>query len=196
MSTLFKDVYGLGETQIGLTFIANGAGSMIGALITGKLLDIDYRRIMAKHKFESTETVLNTSQDIPNSEANLECNYFPLEKARLHLVPFFAILHCMSIILCGWNIRFSHQVHIAVPIVSTFVTGWTAVSTQSVVMMYLVDVFVDRSAATSASLNPARCLFAAGGTSAIMPIVNGIGVGWALAICVAVQFVPFLGLIV
>jgi multidrug resistance protein len=41
MSSLFKENYSLSETQIGLTFIANGIGSMIGTLVTGKILDID-----------------------------------------------------------------------------------------------------------------------------------------------------------
>ncbi|GAA5231290.1 hypothetical protein GCM10025794_38110 [Massilia kyonggiensis] len=79
------------------------------------------------------------------------------------------------------------------PIVSTFITGWTAVSTQSLIMTYLVDLFPDRSAAASASLNLARCLFAAGGTSFIMPMINGVGVGVAFTICVAVQMVALIG---
>lgn len=41
MSSLFKTRYGLSETQIGLTFIANGVGSMVGTLITGNILDMD-----------------------------------------------------------------------------------------------------------------------------------------------------------
>ncbi|KAJ3544898.1 hypothetical protein NM208_g2784 [Fusarium decemcellulare] len=170
MSTLFETKYGLGETQIGLTFIANGVGSIIGTLITGKILDIDYRRVKAHHESRS-------AIDPEDSEAQ-----FPLEKARLRLVPLFSLLQCLSIILFGWTIQYPDRVHIAVPIISTFITGWTAVSTQSVVMTYLVDVFHDRSAAASASLNLARCLFAAGGTSFVMPMINGIGVGLAFAV--------------
>ncbi|KAM0418658.1 hypothetical protein ACHAPT_012461 [Fusarium lateritium] len=180
MSTLFETTYGLGETQVGLTFIANGVGSIIGTLITGKILDIDYRRVKAQHDSH------------PVSEASQ--SEFPLEKARLRLVPLFSLLQCLSIILFGWTIHYPRQVHIAVPIISTFITGWTAVSTQSVVMTYLVDVFHDRSAAASASLNLARCLFAAGGTSFVMPMINGIGVGPAFTVCVAVQAIGLLSL--
>lgn len=118
---------------------------------------------------------------------------FPLESARLRLVPIFSITQCVSIILFGWTIQYPDKVHIAVPIVSTFITGWTAVSTQSLIMTYLVDLFPDRSAAASASLNLARCLFAAGGTSFIMPMINGVGVGVAFTICVAVQMVALIG---
>ena len=183
MSSLFKTRYGLTEIQIGLTFIANGVGSMVGTLITGKILDKDYRRV--KEKYEA-------SLDIERRESSQEED-FPLEKARLRLVPTFSLLQCLSILLFGWTIQYPHKVHIAVPIVSTFITGWTAVSTQSLIMTYLVDIFHDRSAAASASLNLARCLFAAGGTSFVMPMINGVGVGVAFTICAAVQVLALIG---
>ncbi|CAM1510058.1 Fc.00g003930.m01.CDS01 [Cosmosporella sp. VM-42] len=193
MSTLFQDRYRLGETQIGLTFIANGAGSMIGTLITGKILDIDYRRVKARQEARSSETQMETGNTISMTNEDLD---FPIEKARLRLVPVFSLLQCMSILIFGWTIQYSDHVHIAVPIISTFITGWTAVSTQSVIMTYLIDIFSDQSAAASASLNLARCLFAAVGTSIVMPLVNSIGVGWAFTVCVGVQLVALLGPVV
>ena len=185
MSSLFEDIYGLSEVQIGLSFLANGVGSMIGTLITGKILDTDYRRIKAKNESSSAPEAINTI-----SHSALESS-FPLEKARLRLIPIFSLLQCMSIILFGWTIQY--RVHIAVPIISTFITGWTAVSTQSLVMTYLVDIYADNSAAASASLNLARCLFAAGGTSFVMPMVNRIGGGLAFTICAIVQLVALIG---
>ncbi|KAK1994870.1 major facilitator superfamily transporter [Colletotrichum falcatum] len=185
MSSLFKSQYGLSDTHIGLTFIANGAGSIIGTLVTGRILDIDYRR--AKAKYEADDDSRNT---VLTSVAFRD---FPIEKARLRLVPIFSLLQCVSVVVFGWTINFSRHVHIAVPIASTFVTGWTAVSTQSLVMTYLIDVFPDRSAAASASLNLARCLLAAGGTSFVMPMVKGIGVGWAFTVCVGMQLAALLG---
>jgi MFS family permease len=191
MSSLFKSQYGLSEIQIGLTFIANGVGSMVGTLITGKILDADYRRVKAKYdaSFES-DPEQRTSWAPSQSERE---ENFPLEKARLRLIPIFSLAQCLSILLFGWTIQYADKVHIAVPIVSTFITGWTAVSTQSLIMTYLVDLFPDRSAAASASLNLARCLFAAGGTSFVMPMIDGAGVGAAFTICVAVQAVALLG---
>ena len=183
MSSLFKNRYGLTEIQIGLTFIANGVGSMVGTLITGNILDKDYRRV--KSKYEATA---DTERREPRQE-----DRFPLEKARLRLVPTFSLLQCLSILLFGWTIQYPQKVHIAVPIVSTFITGWTAVSTQSLIMTYLVDIFHDRSAAASASLNLARCLFAAGGTSFVMPMIDGIGVGVTFTICAAVQALALIG---
>lgn len=187
MSSLFKDRYGLTEIQIGLTFIANGVGSMIGTLSTGKIMDRDYRSLKTKY-----EASFDAEQGNEVSQADREED-FPLEKARLRLVPIFAVLQCLSIILFGWTIEYPNKVPIAIPIISTFITGWTVVSTQSIIMTYLVDIFHERSAAASASLNLARCLFAAGGTSFVMPMIDGVGVGVAFTICVAVQFLALAG---
>ena len=181
MSTLFASRYSLSQTQIGLTFIANGVGSIIGTLSTGKLLDKDYKRL--KGVFEAQCGSASHSA-------------FPLEKARLRFVPLLSAIQCASILLFGWTVAYPARVHIAVPIASTFVTGWTAVSIQSVVTTYLVDVFSGRSAAAGASLNLARCLVAAGGTSFVTPMVDGVGVGWAFTICVGIQVVALGGLAV
>ncbi|RBA09733.1 hypothetical protein FPRO05_05669 [Fusarium proliferatum] len=195
MSSLFKDKYGLTETQIGLTFIANGVGSMVGTLITGKILNMDYRRFKARHDARIASGSTENDVETVNTRKDQESD-FPLETARLRLVPVFSLLQCASILLFGWTIQYPKQVHIAVPIVSTFITGWSAVSMQSVIMTYLVDVFHDRSAAASASLNLARCLFAAGGTSFVMPMINSIGVGLAFTVSVAVQGVAVVSLAV
>lgn len=192
MSSLFKTRYGLSETQIGLTFIANGVGSMVGTLVTGKILDMDYRRVKANFESHSSAVGVEAGSSSSDVSFNQEED-FPIEKARLRLVPVFSFLQCLSLILFGWSIQYSHRVHIAVPIISTFITGWTAVSTQSVIMTYLVDIFPGQSAAASASLNLARCLFAAGGTSFVMPMINGIGVGLSFTVCVIVQAVALIG---
>lgn len=195
MSSLFKNGYGLSETQIGLTFIANGAGSMIGTLVTGRVLDVDYRRVKAKHDAQAAHSDVEPGDGTISSPPNTE-DRFPLETARLRLLPVFSVIQCLSILLFGWTVQHPNHVHIAVPIVSTFITGWTAVSTQSVIMTYLVDMFPDRSAAASASLNLARCLVAAGGTSFVMLLVDGIGVGLAITICAIVQLIALLGMAV
>jgi MFS family permease len=195
MSSLFEAHYGLSETQIGLTFIANGAGSMVGTLVTGKFLDIDYRRVKKEYETRSTQSDNDTGEDLAHSTNDHE-DHFPLEMARLRLVPIFSMVQCVSVLLFGWTVQYSDHVHIAVPIVSTFITGWTAVSTQSVIMTYLVDVFSDRSAAASASLNLARCLSAAGGTSFVMPMADGIGVGMTFTLCSIIQLFALSGVVV
>ena len=193
MSSLFKERYGLSEVQIGLTFIANGVGSMVGTVVSGQILDKDYRRVKAEYEARSTQLAIEFGNAASFAMVDLEDN-FPLEKARLRLVPILSIAQCLSIVLFGWTIEYPSRIPIAFPIISTFITGWAVVSTQSVITTYLVDIFHDRSAAASASLNLARCLFAAGGTSFVMPMVEGTGVGWAFSICALVQIVALVPL--
>jgi len=101
MSSLFKDRYGLTEIQIGLTFIANGVGSMVGTLITGKILDMDYRHVKAKYDLQtSTDTEASA---INQSQKN---NAFPLLKARLRLLPHLSFLQSLSLLLFGWTIQY------------------------------------------------------------------------------------------
>ncbi|TGJ78361.1 hypothetical protein E0Z10_g10402 [Xylaria hypoxylon] len=181
MSTLFQSNYGLTETETGLTYIANGVGSIIGTLITGKILDADYRRVKDKHESQARQ------DGSPNAT-------FPIEKARLRIVPIFAGLQCASVLVFGWTIQYSQRVHIAIPIITTFFTGWALVSTQSVIMTYLIDVFPDQKAAASASMNLARCLLAAGGTSIVMPLIDAVGVGLTFTITVAALLVALVGI--
>lgn len=178
MSVLFETSYGLSETEIGLAFVANGVGYMIGTLTIGKILNLDYQKIKATHSTKYP--------DAGDDE-------FPLEKARLRLVVPFSVLQCLSLLVFGWTV--DYQVHIAVPVISTFITGWTAVSIQSAVMTYLVDAFPDKSAAASAGLNIARCESAAGGTSFVMPMINQIGSGWIFTICAGVQVLALSGVV-
>ncbi|KAI1828451.1 major facilitator superfamily domain-containing protein [Xylaria intraflava] len=192
MSVLFESRYSLSETQIGLTFIANGAGSIIGTLVTGKILDIDYVRVKIAYESALSQRVPESGNgDSDPSQIEDDRIGFPLEKARLRLLPVYAFLQCASIIIFGWTIQF--RVHIAVPIVVTFITGWTAISIVSTVTTYLIDIFPEHKAASSASLNLARCLLAAASTSIVTPIIGAVGVGWTCTIAVAVQIVALIG---
>lgn len=173
MSSLFKSTYELNDIQIGLTFVGNGIGSIIGTLLTGKLLDYDYRRIKKQYAGPPED--------------------FPLERARLQSIWFYSALQCASLIVFGWTI--DKHVHISVPIITTFFSGWAATSIQSVITTFLVDAFPKQSASATAALNLSRCLICAGGTAAVLPIINAISVGWTFTLFTGVQILA-LGLIV
>ena len=163
MSTLFQQIYGLSEIQTGLTFIGNGVGCIIGTLTTGKFLDIDYARI-------KTEFAGNQED-------------FPLERARLRTLWLWGGLEIGSVLVFGWTLQ--HHVHISVPIICTFVLGWASTSNMGVVSTFMVDLFPKKSASATAALNLTRCLLGAGGTAAVLPIVNAIGVGWTFTLMAA-----------
>lgn len=155
-SSLFESTYHLSEVDVGLTFLANGVGTMLGSLTTGRLLDRDYRRI--KVKFEGAEAD------------------FPLETARLRNVWLWSPIQWGSVLLFGWTI--DRDVHIAAPIVASFCLAWSAMSAQSVITTFLVDVFPHQSASATAALNLARCLMGAAATATVEPSIKRMGTGW------------------
>ena len=165
MSTLFKQVYGLTEIQIGLTFLANGIGCIVGTLTTGKFLDFDYQRMKKRY---------NGSQE-----------NFPLEHVRLRTLWLWSSLECASVLVFGWTL--DERVHISVPIICTFILGWASTSIIGVVTTFMIDCFPKQGASATAALNLVRCLLAAGGTAAVIPMVNGIGVGWAFTLLVGIM---------
>jgi MFS family permease len=173
LSTLFKRTYHLTELQIGLTFLGNGLGCIVGTLTTGKFLDFDYRRFKSKFTGEMED--------------------FPLDKSRLRTVWLWAPLQIASVLVFGWTLRYS--VHLSVPIICTFVLGWSATSIISAVSTLMVDIYPTKSASATAALNLVRCLMGAGGTAAVLPIVSGIGVGWTFTLLVGVM-IASLGLVV
>ncbi|RDW56446.1 MFS general substrate transporter-63 [Coleophoma crateriformis] len=160
MSSLFASVYGLGEIEIGLTYIANGVGTVLGTLTTGKFLDFEYGRAKRSHT--------GAAED------------FPLERARLRSMWITAGIQCVSVLIFGWTLQY--RVHIAVPIVCSFFLGYTAVSIYSAGSTFLVDVFPNQAASATAAVNLVRCLMGAGGTAAVLPISNAIGVGRAFTL--------------
>lgn len=90
MSSLFKSRYGLSELQIGLTFIANGVGSMVGTLVTGKILDADYRRVKTKYEASfDNETRCNVpdcsrGEFSPRERASPPCTHLLHHPVRFH----------------------------------------------------------------------------------------------------------------
>ncbi|WVQ62802.1 uncharacterized protein L199_000950 [Kwoniella botswanensis] len=171
-STLFSDIYGLGEIDIGLTSLANGAGCMLGTLTTGKLLDRDYKRIKQKHSSAEDD--------------------YPIEQARLRTVWLWSPLQWISVIVFAWTTD-KHS-HISVPIIASFVLAWSAMSIQSVITTFLVDIYPKSSASATAALNLARCLVGAIATGTINPSIRSIGVGPSFMIWLGVM-VGSLGLV-
>ncbi|KAL6241505.1 hypothetical protein RBB50_011528 [Rhinocladiella similis] len=164
LSTIVRDTYHTTETQIGLIFLANGIGSIVGTLSIGRLLDYDYRKMARKYA--------GNEQDLP------------IEKARLRTAWIWSALECISVLVFGWTV--DQGVHVSVPIICLFFLGWAAISIQSSVSTYLVDIHHSQSASASASLNLLRCLMGAGGSAVVGPLISRIRVGWTFTLMTGV----------
>ncbi|KAG9557686.1 MFS general substrate transporter, partial [Aureobasidium melanogenum] len=160
LSSVFQATYSMSDLQVGLVYLANGVGCMVGTLTTGKLLDVDYRRY--KKRFAQ-------------SESN-----FPLEKVRLRMIYIYGPLQCIAVLVFSWVVE--KHIHVSIPIICLFFIGWAATSIQSIVSTFLVDLYLDRSASATAALNIVRCLLGAAGTAAVTPAIRAVGIGWTFTI--------------
>ncbi|QSS62746.1 MFS transporter [Histoplasma capsulatum] len=164
VTSLFHDIYGYNDFQIGLCYIPFGMGACIGSIANGFLLDYNYSRIAREL---GVPIVRNRQQDL---------RHFPVERARLQtMFPLMFVSVC-AIVAFGWVLHF--RVSIAAPLVLLFISGATITGTVNTVSTLLVDLHPGKVATVTASNNLVRCLVSAGATAVISPMISGMGVGW------------------
>ena len=166
-------IYGLNDLQIGLIFLPFGFGCAIAAIVSGKLMDFNYRR------------AANEAGITIDKKRGEDMGTFPIEKARLQVV--FPMLYCGAvIILCyGWVLE--KKAHLAAPLVLQFLVGFFLTGAFNVMSVMLVDFYPLSPATASAANNLVRCCMGAAGTALIVPMIQGMGLGWCFT---------FIGLVV
>ncbi|OJD16092.1 hypothetical protein AJ78_03725 [Emergomyces pasteurianus Ep9510] len=173
ITSLFHEIYGYSEFQIGLCYIPIGAGACIGSIANGFLLDYNYRRIAKK-------------LGVPVSrDKQQDLRHFPIERARLQVVFPMVFLSICVVIGFGWVLHF--RTPVAAPLVLVGISGATLTSAVNTVSTLLVDVHPSRAATVTASNNLVRCLFGAGATAVISPMINRLGVGWCFTLIACIM---------
>ncbi|KAE9406250.1 MFS general substrate transporter [Gymnopus androsaceus JB14] len=164
-STIYALEYGLDEADIGLTYLSNGFGSLIGNIIIGKILDRDYQKY------------LNLEGLAAGEQKTARRSLMFIEKARLRSLTYNAPLFVAFIILFGWII----QIHapVAASITIAFFIGWLDSAILTTYSTLFVDLFPDAASTSSSSINLVRCLLGAVGTSTIQLMITAMGVGWS-----------------
>jgi len=87
LSTVLTDTYQLSTLEIGLVYLAPGAGSAVGALVQGKLLDRDYQRVKSQQVSEKSHLGAVLVEDLRD---------FPLEQARCRNFPLLIAAYICS----------------------------------------------------------------------------------------------------
>lgn len=162
--SIYNELYGLNDLEIGLCYIPFGLGATVASIATGKMLDLNYRRL-AK--------VLN----VPLHETrSRNLTHFPIEKARLQVALPLLTLGAFTVIAFGWCLDYG--VHLAAPTTILFFMGLTLTGAFNTVSTLLVDFYPMNAAAATASNNLVRCLLGAGATALIDPMLDAMGRGW------------------
>jgi MFS family permease len=141
-----------------------GTSSALGAIINGKLLDINYKRIAHQHNFSIDR---KRGDDLTN---------FPIEKARLQLTFLSSSILAATFLGYGWALNY--KAPLAVPLVISFIMGFSLICTMNSLTTLLTDIFPDRVSTASAAQNLLRCLLGAVGAAVVDSMLSGMGIGW------------------
>ncbi|KAM0323488.1 hypothetical protein ACHAQA_008768 [Verticillium albo-atrum] len=110
-TSLFKSAFGLSEALLGLAFLPNGFGTIVGSAMVGTLMTKDYR--MAEEAYKQTHE-LPKGYKVPK---NVPVD-FPIERARLRHLPWIIGVFAVAVGAYGSSLAFPGL---------TARTGWIAV---------------------------------------------------------------------
>ncbi|KAJ7578603.1 MFS general substrate transporter [Mycena floridula] len=170
ISTIFHETYPqLSETELGLCFLTIGGGMIFGSTLSGRLLDWDFQRVL-KETGKQELTARQLAQD----------DTFPIEKARLRIIPFFIALYVASTVGYGWCIE--KKVNIAGPLILLVGVGFVSIAVMNAMQTQLIDLVPTQSSSVAACSNLVRGALGASLVAVIDIIINAIGPGWTYVI--------------
>ncbi|CDZ98104.1 Synaptic vesicle transporter SVOP and related transporters (major facilitator superfamily) [Phaffia rhodozyma] len=160
--------YGITNAAIvGLLYLPQGVGNIIGSRIGGLYADKVVRKYIDKRGYRRPEDRL----------------YSTLLGGGI-ILP-------VSLIGAGWTIQ-TGAGGLAPPCVFMFSSGFGLMLVFSSANTYCVDCLQSRSAEVIAINNCMRYVFSAAGTAGILPLINKIGVGWADTWAAGLTIIGFL----
>ncbi|KAF8481814.1 MFS general substrate transporter [Russula ochroleuca] len=177
LSVIFENVYPyLNQTDIGLCFLAMGGGLLVGSVFSGRFMDAYYRKIR-DDLIRQTRT--DSEKDIDPRAIEKDPS-FPIEKARLHILPWVVFVYTACVIGYGWALE--SKVTISVPLILQFIIGATALTVLNATQTLLVDMMPSQGSSITACNNIVRCLMGAGMVSIINPMLVALGDGWTYVV--------------
>ncbi|KAI5456981.1 major facilitator superfamily domain-containing protein [Mariannaea sp. PMI_226] len=175
MPTLFSDIYGFNEVDVGLMYLPLALGSILSAVIAGPAMNKNYKRHCDKLGIPYDRS---RQQDLTG---------FPIERARLEVGLPLLGLAAVSLLAWGWAVH--AKAHPAVPCVISCVLGVGMIGFNNTTNALLVDMHPGKAGTATAANNLSRCLVGAAATAAIVPMIDAMGVGWAFTLVGGLLFV-------
>ncbi|KAF3480569.1 uncharacterized protein GIQ15_05916 [Arthroderma uncinatum] len=180
----------LTQWQIGLCFLPNGAGCVLGSIFTGWLLDRTFKRAQSEYKIQHGLPETMNIKNIPE---------FPIERSRLRYMPYFSVSFIICVALYGPSFELNDlNRYFAANLVASLglqlMIAFTATAIFNINSTMLVDCFPNGSASATATNNLVRCLVGAAGVSVIQPLIDAVRVRNAFLILtgVVVLFLPLI----
>jgi predicted MFS family arabinose efflux permease len=172
---LLPEIYGLDALHVGLCFLPMGIGAFLASVVTGRLVDWNFRRTARRIGHEI----------IPGRASDLRA--FPIELARVQIALPATGVGILATIGYGWAM--DAEAHLAVPLVMTFFAGLALTSAFNTLSVLVVDLYPQNPATAAAANNLVRCLMGAGATAIVLYMINAMGRGWCFTFIALVLLV-------
>jgi MFS family permease len=166
-TALFQSPFHLNQLQVGLVFLPNGAGCVIGSYITGYLMDYDYGIVENQYRKD-----MGISDDTPLNKKELVD--FPIEKSRMRNIWWIILIFVFATALYGFSLELNT---IAIPLVLQFFIAYSATGVFSLNSALVIDLYPGASASATAVNNLMRCSVGAAGVAVVQLIIDAIGAG-------------------
>ena len=166
-SNSFSEVYGFNDIQVGLMFIPIGAGGILSAFTSGRIIDWNFRRHC---KIEGVTIEKGVRQDLSD---------FPIERARLEVTLVLFWVGMAGVIGYGWVLDSDKNISLAAPVIMLFLMGYALIAANQGLNALMVDIWPGKAASATAANNLFRCLLGAAASAAIEPMSRAMGKGWA-----------------
>lgn len=175
LPTELEERYGYSDLKTGLMYLPLAGGGLLAGIGMGPIVMKNYVRHCRRLSLPVDKS---RQQDLTD---------FPIERARLEIgIP---LLYTASVILVAWGWALHASAHIAVICVLLFLVGTCLTGFNNIINVLLIDVCPGKAATATAANNLTRCLVGAGASAAIVPMINGIGVGWAFTVMAALYVI-------
>ncbi|KAH6665357.1 major facilitator superfamily transporter [Plectosphaerella plurivora] len=170
---LFKARFGLNELLIGLAFLPNGFGTIVGSAIIGNLMTQDFRAAEAAYKAERNmpDTAKISAKKVPND--------FPIEQARLRHLPWVSGVFIGSTAAYGLSLALPNLTAlpgwIAIPLILQFFIAAASNAIFALNQTLVSDLCPGRGASSTAINNLVRCGVGAIGVALIEGMLAILG---------------------
>lgn len=162
-SRLAEEPYGYSLTIIGICYLPSGIGGVLGSLVTGRIVDLYYKRSI--RKFNQSKK----NGDIPAS------SQFNIVKNRMLSMFPQSFTAVASYTIFGWSL--DRGWHIAAVLIFSFISTFCSMSALSTSNTLLVDLYPAKSSTSSSCVNFIRCILAAIFMASFSKMVKTLTIG-------------------
>ncbi|KAL4938118.1 citrate synthase-like protein [Aspergillus oleicola] len=170
---LFKAIYGLSDMGIGLVFVSAGIGSLVSAIVGGRVVDWNYRRCWKKHgQVISNHNGGGHVEEIESQGQSQTQKQFSVEHARLQIGGPMTIISALAILTYG--LILSQHPPLGVSLVLIFLVSFSVTASYNVMNVLLVDLYYSTPATAMATNNFVRCFLGAASTALVTPMIERV----------------------